>query len=67
MQTIKLINRPTFGHKRLYPDCDTSKAYLRKLNVQRSCFQQADIEFFESLGFTVEIEQPVKKEEPKDT
>ena len=61
MKTIKLINKPSYGHERLYPDCNTAETFAKHLG--RTCFRRKDIEWLESLGYTVEIEQPLTPKE----
>lgn len=60
MKIIKLVNKPSYGHERLYPACEISKAFANKL--KRTCWRRKDVELFESLDITVEIEQPPVKQ-----
>ena len=63
MQTVKLINRPSFGHERLYPACDITKDFAKMLN--RTCLRREEIAWLEACGHTVEIEQPPEKQKPE--
>ncbi len=63
MKIIKLVNRPSFGHERLYPICETAKRITKLL--KRTCLPREHVELLENMGHTVEIEQPPEKQKPE--
>lgn len=53
MTKIELKKRNSFGHKRIYANCDVSKLLTRLM--RKNCFDDVSLEILKQLGYEINI------------